>query len=219
LWRIVSAVRQAVPAHQMVSAKMRLGFLDDSRAVECAQALQEGGAGEIVVHARTRADAYRPPAYWSRIADIRAAIHTPLVANGEIWNTEDASRARRESGCMDVMLGRGIVTDPGLGRSLRALDAGEAGAATGWDDLQPHLHYFWAVVRARLERRQQAGRLKQWLNFLRRKHPQAELAFNALRTVQDPQVVEQWFASHPVRPATPARNEEIPCQRPVPLPA
>jgi tRNA-dihydrouridine synthase C len=136
LWRIVSAVRRAVPAHQMVSAKMRLGFLDDSRAVECAQALQEGGAGEIVVHARTRADAYRPPAYWSRIADIRAAIHTPLVANGEIWNTEDAARARRESGCMDVMLGRGIVTDPGLGRSLRALDAGETGAGGG---LQPEL--------------------------------------------------------------------------------
>jgi tRNA-dihydrouridine synthase C len=178
----------------MVSAKMRLGFLDDSRAVECAQALQEGGAGEIVVHARTRADAYRPPAYWSRIADIRAAIHTPLVANGEIWNTEDAARARRESGCMDVMLGRGIVTDPGLGRNLRALDAGETGAATSWDDLQPHLHYFWAVVRARLERRQQAGRLKQWLNFLRRKHPQAQAAFTSLRTVQDPSSVDAWFA-------------------------
>jgi len=95
---------------------------------------------------------------------------------------------------MDLMLGRGIVTDPGLGRSLRALDGGHHDSATSWDDLQPHLHYFWGVVRARLERRQQAGRLKQWLNFLRRKHPQAQYAFTSLRTVQDPQAVDAWFA-------------------------
>jgi tRNA-dihydrouridine synthase C len=208
-----------VPAHQVVSAKMRLGFLDDSRAVECAQALADGGAGEIVVHARTRADAYRPPAYWSRIADIRAAICTPLVANGEIWNTHDARRARNESGCMDVMLGRGIVTDPGLGRDLRAMDEGQVEAATTWDDLQPHLHYFWTVVRARLDRRQQAGRLKQWLNFLRRHHPQAELAFTALRTVQDPQTVEAWFTSQQAGPATLSPNQETLFQRPLPLPA
>ena len=187
--------------------------------MEYGDALADGGGGEIVVHARTRADAYRPPAYWSRIADIRAATDTPLVANGEIWNTHDARRARHESGCMDVMLGRGIVTDPGLGRSLRALDAGQDEAATTWDDLQPHLYYFWTVVRARLERRQQAGRLKQWLNFLRRRHPQAELAFSALRTVQDPQIVEQWFASQPEQPATPSRNEENLFQKQVLIPA
>jgi len=104
------------------------------------------------------------------------------------------------------MLGRGIVTDPGLGCSLRALDAGQTGAATSWDDLQPHLHYFWTVVRTRLDRRQQAGRLKQWLNFLRRKHPQAQAAFTSLRTVQDPSSVDAWFAlqAQRARQAAPA---------------
>ena len=62
--KIVAAVRRAVPAHMPVSAKMRLGFNDDSRAVECALAIAEAGADELVVHARTKADAYRPPAYW-----------------------------------------------------------------------------------------------------------------------------------------------------------
>ena len=42
LFKIVSAVRRAVPAHQVVSAKMRLGFHDDSRAEECALALEAG---------------------------------------------------------------------------------------------------------------------------------------------------------------------------------
>ncbi|MEY3513656.1 MAG: hypothetical protein RL420_679, partial [Pseudomonadota bacterium] len=72
LYRITRAVRAAVPAHQIVSAKMRLGFDHDQQAEECALALEAGGAGEIVIHARTKADGYRPPAYWPRIADIRA---------------------------------------------------------------------------------------------------------------------------------------------------
>jgi len=74
LYQIVRAVRAAVPAHQVVSAKMRLGFNDDSAAEECALALEAGGASEIVVHARTKADAYRPPAHWHRIADIKAKV-------------------------------------------------------------------------------------------------------------------------------------------------
>ena len=41
---IVAAVRRAVPPAIAVSAKMRLGIDDDRRALECAQALEAGGA-------------------------------------------------------------------------------------------------------------------------------------------------------------------------------
>ena len=123
---IVSAVRRAVPAHLPVSAKMRLGVSDDSRALECALAIESGGANELVVHARTKADAYRPPAYWERIADISAALQIPVVANGEIWSVQDALRCRAVSGCTRLMLGRGMVTDPGLALALQAATAASA---------------------------------------------------------------------------------------------
>ena len=208
LLKIVAAVRRAVPAHLPVSAKMRLGFNDDARAVECALAIEAGGASELVVHARTKADAYRPPAYWERIADIRAAVHLPLVANGEIWTVQDALRCREVSGCQSLMLGRGIVTDPGLALAIRAATASglsvEQAAPHGgvllasmvsWPMLLPLMADFWFLVCARLERRQQAGRLKQWLNFLRRRYPEAEVAYMALRTLYDPEVIDQWFAA------------------------
>jgi tRNA-dihydrouridine synthase C len=181
-----------------VSAKMRLGVHDATRAVECALAIADAGADELVVHARTRADAYRPPAYWERVADIRAAVKIPVVANGEIWNVQDALRCREVSGCSMLMLGRGMVTDPGLARAIRAASTGAAqhGALPGvtWSSLLPLIADFWQLVRSRLERRQQAGRLKQWLNFLRHRHPQAELAYLALRTVNDPALIDQWLA-------------------------
>ena len=204
--KIVAAVRRAVPAHMPVSAKMRLGFIDDSRAVECALAIAEAGADELVVHARTKADAYRPPAYWHRIADIRAVVKIPVVANGEIWTVQDALRCRELSGCDMLMLGRGMVTDPGLALAIRHAVAQEAvddmpvevgpEPFVAWQDLLPLIAEFWHLVCSRLERRQQAGRLKQWLNFLRRRYPQAEAAYMALKTVNDAAVIDDWMTAN-----------------------
>ena len=203
LSRILCAVRRAVPPHMPVSAKMRLGLHDDKRAEECALALQEGGATELVVHARTKADAYRPPAYWERIADIRAVVRIPVIANGEIWNVQDALRCRALSGCGDLMLGRGMVTDPGLALAIAALGDGygncvsesTSGPVIAWPTLLPLVADFWHLVRTRLDRKKQAGRLKQWLNFLRHRYPEATAAYMELRTVNDPQVIDRWLAA------------------------
>lgn len=188
--RIVEAVRRAVPRSVPVSAKMRLGYLDASRTLECAHAIASAGADELVVHARTKADGYRPPAYWERIRDIRAAVGIPVIANGEIWNVGDAVRCRELSGCDALMLGRGMVADPGLALAIRARDAGHphdpAGRALRWETLLPLAALLWGHITRHVEARHQAGRLKQWLNYLRRVYPEAEVAYQAIRTVTDP---------------------------------
>lgn len=187
LEKIVSSVRRAVPIHMPVSAKMRLGYNDDSLALECAQAIASGGAAELVVHARTKAQAYRPPAYWARIADIRAVVNIPVVANGEIWTVQDALRCKVESGCDRFMLGRGAVADPGLALAINT------GSTLTWPQLQPFMAEFWLLVCARIEPRARAGRLKQWLNFLRRRFVQAEQAYQELKTVNEPERIDEWL--------------------------
>ncbi len=207
LYAIVSQVRRAVPAHQVVSAKMRLGFNDDSRAEECALAIEAGGASELVVHARTKADAYRPPAYWERVGDIAQVVRLQLVANGEIWNVADAQACQRASGCTALMLGRGMVANPSLANEilsaqtrhqLTAADSVMDGQSLlpgqlSWSQLQPLIADFWRLVCVHMERRQQTGRLKQWLNLLRRCYPQAQFAFDAVRAFHDPMDVDDWM--------------------------
>ena len=195
IYAIVAAVRRSVPAHMPVSAKMRLGYLDDSRAVECALAISNGGADELVVHARTKAQAYRPPAYWERIADIRAAVAIPVVANGEIWTVADARRCRKLSGCDMLMIGRGAVVNPGLGLAIKADMNQTSSNAVTWVQMLPLVLDFWQIVTTRLDNKAQAGRLKQWLNFLRRHFPEAEVAYAALKTINNPAVVDAWLAS------------------------
>ena len=208
---VVSAVRAAVPAQLPVSAKMRLGFNDRGLMLECAQAMQDGGACELVVHGRTKQDGYRPPAYWDQIARIREAVRLPVVANGEIWTVEDALRCQAESGCADLMLGRGIVADPGLAWRIRKAWAERQGEPVPagyrdvqWPDLLPALQRFWDLVCADLEPRQRAGRLKQWLNLMRRAFPEAEAAYQHVRVMTDQRAITVWLAQLQAEAGLPA---------------
>jgi tRNA-dihydrouridine synthase C len=206
LFKIVSSVRQAVPAHVPVSAKMRLGFNDDEQAEDCARAIADAGASELVIHARTKAHGYRPPAYWERIADVRAVVAIPIIANGEIWTVADALRCQEVSGCQDLMLGRGMVANPGL--ALAILAAGRAAqgqAPLSWDELRPMLQLFWEVISTYVIPKYRSGRLKQWLNYLRKTYPQAEEAYMQVRTLSDSREVEamlaSWMAVNPREPS------------------
>ena len=190
--RIVAAVRRAVPAHIPVSAKMRLGYEDDALAEDCAQAIEAGGASDLVVHARTKVHGYRPPAYWDRIADIRQRVKLPMVANGEIWRVEDAQRCREVTGCDRLMIGRGLVSDPGL--ALAIAQSAPGVRVVPWSVIRSLMPGFWQNVCSRVASRHRAGRLKQWLNYLRRTYPEAQAAFDELRLVHDPLRIQAWMA-------------------------
>jgi tRNA-dihydrouridine synthase C len=191
VYAIVAAVRRAVPEALPVSAKMRLGHRDDALMLDNARAIAAAGACELVVHARTKLHGYRPPAYWESIARIREAVAIPVIANGEIWTVADARRCLEVSGCDALMLGRGMVADPGLARAIRSPDE----PALAWRALLPLVAQYWQRVGEQVQPRHRAGRLKQWLNLLRRRYPQAQAAFDVVRTIEDPALVgERLFA-------------------------
>lgn len=190
VFAIVAAVRRAVPAAMPVSAKMRLGNQDDSRMLECADAIDRAGASELVVHARTKLHGYRPPAYWEHIATIREAVAIPVIANGEIWTVDDAQRCRVASGCHALMLGRGIVADPGLALALRSPHQ----PPVAWAAVLPLLTVYWRNIARHVEPRHRAGRLKQWLNLMRRRFAGAQALYDTVRTVNDSGLVERLLA-------------------------
>jgi len=187
---IASAVAAASGGRVPVTAKMRLGIRDTS--LEAAQALAEGGAEMLVVHARTRDQAYRPPAHWAWVARIAAAVRIPVVANGEIWTLDDYLRCRAESGLVDVMLGRGALADPFLACRIRDWLAGRQGPREegAWARLLPMIAEYWQRVRLEVAPRHAPGRLKQWLNLLQRHFPEADRLFRTVRGESDPIAID-----------------------------
>jgi tRNA-dihydrouridine synthase C len=191
LHKIVDAVRRAVPPQIPVTAKMRLGYENTDNALDCARALADGGAAQIVVHARTKLDGYKPPAHWEWIARIQEVVQVPVFANGEIWNLDDWRRCRSISGVDNIMLGRGLVARPDLALQIRAAAEGYDYTPMTWDDFFPLLQDFWKQQRDRLLPAYAPGRLKQWLNWLRRTYPEAETLFIAVREQRDCGAIDQ----------------------------
>ncbi|MDD3354969.1 tRNA-dihydrouridine synthase family protein, partial [Zoogloea sp.] len=198
LHAIARAIRPRVPAHIPFTAKMRLGVNDTEKALDCARALAEGGVEGLVVHARTKSDGYRPPAHWEWVGRIADVVRVPVVANGEVWSEADWMRCRSVSGAADVMLGRGAVADPFLARRIRAGGDPKPDRGAEWSELLPLIGEFWLRVLGKVEARHAPGRLKQWLNLLRRNFPQAEVLYAAVRPHREAHRVAQILADQGV---------------------
>ncbi|KGD64180.1 dihydrouridine synthase (Dus) superfamily protein [Alcanivorax nanhaiticus] len=177
---VTLAVRQAVPEDITVSVKMRLGNEDDALSLENALGVEAAGAAWLTVHGRTKRQGYKPPAYWDRIGKIREAVTIPVIANGEIWTRDDALRCQRESGCQDLMLGRGAVANPWLLRALRT------GQASDWESVMSVIQRFAVDILGSGTDAQVAGRIKQWLSYLRRQWPQAGAMLEQVKRVNEP---------------------------------
>ncbi|UDM49206.1 tRNA-dihydrouridine synthase [Cupriavidus sp. MP-37] len=201
--RIVASVRAAVPVQIPVTAKMRLGVSDTALAIDCATALAEGGAASLVVHARTRDHGYRPPAHWDWIARIAAAVDIPVIANGEVWTVADWARCREVSGCDDVMIGRGAVSDPFLALRIRGEMPGTP-SEHEWPLVLGQLAAYLDKLHARIASCHEHGRVKLWLSYLKRTWPQAGELHAAIRRMQDSREIEQVLRQQPGAALIPA---------------
>ena len=194
LHEILCEVRKTVPANIPVTAKMRLGFEHKDGAMDCARALAEGGAEQLVVHARTKVEGYKPPAHWEWVARVQDVVSVPVFANGEVWNLEDWQRCREISGVDNIMLGRGLVARPDLARQISQVRAGLPVTEMSWAEFMPLLTDFWVQARYKMTQRSAPGRLKQWLALLTKTYPEAVELFNVLRRETDCERIDQLFA-------------------------
>ncbi|WP_240224352.1 tRNA dihydrouridine(16) synthase DusC [Rheinheimera hassiensis] len=179
LYSIVKAVRDAVPVEFPVSAKIRLGYDDTSLTLANAAAIADAGASMLTVHARTKSDGYRPPAYWPWIARIKQQITIPLVANGEIWNAADAALCQQQADCSDIMLGRGALAMPNLAQSIRT-----GAAAMPWPQVLELLMRYSEFEISGDKGQYYANRIKQWFSYLKLQYPQAADLFQQLRVLR-----------------------------------
>ena len=176
---LVKAVRDAVPAHIPVSAKMRLGYLDEHHTLDNAHAIEDAGASWLTVHARTKADGYTPPAYWEKIQPIQDALNINVIANGEIWNNADAKACRQQSACQDLMIGRGAVTTPDLTLCIRQ---NRDEALLSWQDLvELQLRFVNGAFKTEIG---MVGRYKQWLGMMSKAYPEAKALWNEIKRLK-----------------------------------
>ena len=198
---IVKTLRRALPAHIPLTGKMRLGFDDKSLALENAQAIAEGGACALTVHARTKVEGYEPPAHWGWVKKIALAVDIPVIANGDVFTLQDYLDIKRESGCTSIMIGRGAVIRPGLARQIKTHENGEAAAEMPFAETLNWIRLFVGLCldAAGGSAKYPVARLKQWLGMMKQDEPQAERLFAVLRTLKDATAVQAALADFRVQ--------------------
>ena len=159
---------------------LSLGWDSGDRQFEIADAVQQAGASELVVHGRTKEDGYKAERInWQAIGEIRQRLTIPVVANGEIWDWQSAQDCMAATGCDAVMIGRGALNVPNLSRVVKY-----NAPRMPWSDVITLLKKY-----TRLEKQGDTGlyhvaRIKQWLGYLRKEYDESQGVFEQVRTLK-----------------------------------
>lgn len=181
IYRGAKAMREAVPSHLPVTVKVRLGWDSGERRFEIADAVQQAGASELVVHGRTKEDGYKAERIdWQAIGEIRQRLTIPVVANGEIWDWQSAQDCLAATGCDSVMIGRGALNVPNLSRVIKYNEP-----RMPWPQVVELLQKYTCLEKQGDTGLYHVARIKQWLSYLRKEYLEAAELFSAVRTLQD----------------------------------
>ncbi len=138
-----------------VTLKIRTGWARDQKnALRIARLAEQCGIAALAIHGRTRDQMYTGQAEYDTIAEVKAALRIPVLANGDVDSPRKAAEVLRRTGADAVMIGRAAQGRPWLFRQVRHF------LATGEDLPDPspaevrdlllghleHLHAFYGEV-------------------------------------------------------------------------
>ncbi|MFT6106622.1 MAG: tRNA-dihydrouridine synthase B [Rickettsiales bacterium] len=111
--RIMDSVVKAVKIP--VTMKMRLGWnTENLNSPTLAKKAEDVGIQMLTVHGRTRCQMYNGTANWELIGNVKNSVKIPVIANGDIKNSDDAREALRQSEADGIMIGRACYGKPWL---------------------------------------------------------------------------------------------------------
>ena len=115
--RILQAVVAAVDVP--VTLKIRTGPDPENRnALRIARIAESAGVRLLAVHGRTRACGFRGRAEFDTVAEVKAGVRIPVIANGDIGTPEEARRVLDYTGADGIMIGRAAHGRPWIFREF-----------------------------------------------------------------------------------------------------
>jgi tRNA-dihydrouridine synthase B len=115
--RILETVVAAVEVP--VTLKIRTGPAPERRnALRIARIAESAGVQALAIHGRTRACMFEGAAEYDTIAEVKAALRIPVIANGDIRTPEEAQRVLQATGADGIMIGRAAQGRPWLFREI-----------------------------------------------------------------------------------------------------
>lgn len=111
--RAAEIIRGCKKSGKIVTVKCRTGIQRENMfAAEFARVCEDAGADMITVHGRSRSMMYDGECCYEEIAQAKAAVSIPVIANGGIFSAEDADVMMERTGADGVMIARYALENP-----------------------------------------------------------------------------------------------------------
>lgn len=121
--QVLRAVRAAVQIP--VTLKFRAGWDEQQlNFLDTARLAEDCGIAALALHPRTREQAYKGSADWSRVAAVKRTVGIPVIGSGDVKDARDALIRLRDSGADGVMIGRGAMENPWIFMQIAQIRAG-----------------------------------------------------------------------------------------------
>jgi len=181
IYQILTHIRKSIANEQILSAKIRLGFNDTLLFDEIISAIESSGANELTIHARTKSNGYKPPAYWEYInRAVLLSSDIKINANGEVWNRTDALKCIDASNTNNLMIGRGALSLPNIANTIKYNEK-----EMSWSSLKELLLLYSELELEGDKAFYFSSRLKQWLKYLKLQYPQAKELFEYIKRLKN----------------------------------
>lgn len=111
--RAAAIIRGCKKSGKIITVKCRTGIQKEQMfAAEFARMCEDAGADLITIHGRSRSMMYDGACCFEEIAQAKAAVSIPVIANGGIFSAEDATSMMERTGADGVMLARYALENP-----------------------------------------------------------------------------------------------------------
>lgn len=111
--RAARIIRGCKKSGKVITVKCRTGIQKEHMfSAEFARMCEDAGADLITIHGRSRSMMYDGECCYDEIAQAKAAVSIPVIANGGIFSAKDADTMMERTGADGVMIARYALENP-----------------------------------------------------------------------------------------------------------
>ncbi len=153
-----------------ITAKMRLGFFDDSMLLDTAESFAQAGISSLAIHGRTTTQKFGGTANWEKIYKVKERLkkyNIPVIGNGDI---DSAEMAKEKLQNLDgIMIGRAAIKNPWIFSQCREIFDGKK--VSPIPDLTTQVKFFQNIAQMSAENKPEKVAVyelrKHFVHFLR----------------------------------------------------
>lgn len=167
LHRMLGALREAIPGRFTV--KTRLGFAERSEFPRLLEIFRHHAIDGLTIHARTVQAGYQGPVHPACVREAVSALACPVIANGNIVDTQTGLAYHRQTAAAGLMIGRGAIRNPWIFAQLQAAFEDREHPIPSSRCLLEYIHDLYAEIAReapRFEPLRHVQRMKRTLGFI-----------------------------------------------------